>query len=147
LFATILHITISLNLLLSNIGMPIFEHICKRQGTTISFYIKSKTCCSKKSKCHIAQARKTQDDYKSKEEFKKQPCCKDLNHFEKNTTPGLKQFSSLAGKHFLFENSSFVTTVFNLGHKFDFYSYTNFQHYHPPPVILAIYKIIEVYRC
>ncbi len=62
-------------LLLTNIGIPVYTHICHTQAKSwSSFYVPAKSCCSKKSKtpgmlvCHVPKAG-------ADSSFKSLPCC------------------------------------------------------------------------
>lgn len=143
----ILHIIISINLLISTAGVSIFRHVCKKNGTTLSFYIKSKTCCSgKKSKCHINLAT-NKGNSNTVVEFKKKPCCEDLSHFVKVSTPGIKLLIISAWKDLNVEKLLSTIPVAGFFNNVLFNSLFSVQHYRPPQIILDIVRMIRIMRC
>ena len=145
----LLHILIATNLLISSLGVAIFEHACKKNGTTtVGFYFKPKTCCStKKSICYankVCGADKTEGQ---SNKLTKKCCCQDITHFIKATTIGVKQVVVSSWKQLNYEKS--ISSIPTLGfvNDFSFNSINSLQHYNPPKIILNIIQMIRVYRC
>lgn len=78
LMRQILTINLAALLLLSNVGIPVFTHICHTQEKSwSSVYVPAKACCSKKkNKSFIACHSPVQDDNTV---IKGRPCCEDHN--------------------------------------------------------------------
>lgn len=135
-------------MLFSSVGVPIFEHVCNKKGTITGLYIKPKSCCSaKKSNCHVTKDLRSDPSKSSSVEFRKKPCCHDLTHFIKTTTPGVKQIGISFWKHLNLEKILFSAPVNDLVSVFPFYTRIYSQHYKPPEIILDIYRLIRVIRC
>ncbi len=78
-----LHIFLAMHLLISSIGLPVYEHICQKNGSTFSLFIESNNCCSKsniKSPKRSCGFRKTDD---SSAKITKKPCCEDKITYNK----------------------------------------------------------------
>lgn len=144
----ILHLLIATNLLVSSVGIPIYEHICKRKGTTASFYLRAKSCCStKKSNCHKNISSKPHNTKKTSGEFSKNPCCKDLTHFIKVATLGVKQIGNSFWNNIQFLKSEFALVISGLSNTFSSHFNNYYKGYHPPNIIQDIYRMILVIRC
>lgn len=145
----LLHILIAINLMVSSLGVPVYEHACRKNGTTkVGFYFKPKSCCStKKSICY---ANKVCNDNKNKgqsSKLSKKACCEDISHFIKATTLGIKQIGVSLWKQLNHEKSISSITTFGLVNTFSFTTRISFQFYHPPQIIKDIIQMIRVYRC
>ena len=79
----VLHILLAINLLISSIGVAAFEHICSKNGTTLSFFIKSESCCSKKKAKSCSATSCAQHKSNHGISFNKKPCCEDKIHYKK----------------------------------------------------------------
>lgn len=135
-------------MLVSSIGVPIYEHICSRQGITVSFYFKSKTCCStKKSSCHKIKVYKTDNTQSTSSELSRKPCCQDNTNFIKEATIGVKQSVISSWKQLNFEQSIFFIPIGGFVNKSAFDFRISFQHYKPPQIIFDIYQMIQHLRC
>ena len=90
MISKVIHILLAFNLLISSLGVTAYEHICQKNGTTISFFIKSHNCCTqKKKKCCSAKKAvscETKDVLAKGNVIKKKPCCEDKSHYKKLNT-------------------------------------------------------------
>lgn len=143
----LLHLLIASSLLVSSVGVPIYEHVCKKNGTTTSFYVKAKTCCSKKSYCNKGISCKLYNSQNTSAEFSKNPCCKDLTHFIKAATLGVKQIGNSFWYHIQFVKTEFTLTNTLLSNTFLSHFNNYYKGYHPPNIIQDIYRMILVIRC
>lgn len=83
----VLHILLAFNLFISSMGISVFEHICQKNGTTISFFVKSGDCCSPKRSAYCS-AKKVKScegnhQYNKGTSFSKKPCCNDKVSYNK----------------------------------------------------------------
>ena len=83
----VLHILLAFNVFISSMGISVFEHICQKNGTSISLFVKSGGCCSvKKRTCCSAKKAKSCEaihhDNKGAS-ISKKPCCNDKASFKK----------------------------------------------------------------
>ncbi|MBK8698759.1 MAG: hypothetical protein IPN29_04170 [Saprospiraceae bacterium] len=78
-----LHILLAFNLLVSTSGLSTFEHICSKNGSTFSIFVKPNSCCSKKkSKCcsdNACTKHLSNHDFA----FTKKQCCENKTHLKK----------------------------------------------------------------
>ncbi len=136
-------------MLISSSGITIFEHVCKKKGSFVSFYIKSAGCCTGKKTncltarhCHLKQAGSTKQS-----EFRKAPCCQDFSHFKKENLTAVKQLNSLPVKkpvqEFMVVSSSHILFV----NPFDFYISFIPPHYIPPNVARDLIDLFGTIRC
>lgn len=145
---SILHITIALNLFIASLGLHVHEHICKKQGTTISFYFKLPNCCSgKKSRCKSPSITDLTSDFRNQTTISKIPCCQDKLHYDKC------HFKGLAVK---LKQSKQPTETFDLFHKKLFYAFAESTYFDYKDAFhfkilalfkICIYKLIMTFRC
>lgn len=83
MFNKSLHIILAINLFISSFGLMTFEHICSKNGTTLSFFIKSEGCCAKKKvkSCSVTGCTLHKSNHGLS--FEKKPCCEDKTHYKK----------------------------------------------------------------
>jgi hypothetical protein len=79
----VLHIVLSLNLLVSSVGIPAYEHICSLKGTTFSLFVKPKSCCSKKKASSSGTSLCTKHSNTEESTLKRKPCCEDKSSYAK----------------------------------------------------------------
>lgn len=79
----VLHILLSIHLLVSSTGLAIYEHICSKNGTSYSLFVKPQSCCSKKKTKSCSAAGCAQHKTGHDTNIKKKPCCEDKTHFKK----------------------------------------------------------------
>ncbi len=89
MFSRFLHIILALNLLVSSIGVAVYEHICSKKGTSLGFFQKPENCChkSKVKSCCLKRKAKTCSipicTNSSQPILNKKPCCEDKSNFNK----------------------------------------------------------------
>ncbi len=79
----VLHIVLSLNLLVSSMGITAYEHICSLKGTTFSLFVKPKSCCSKKKNKSNGTTLCTKHSNTAESTIKRKPCCEDKSSYAK----------------------------------------------------------------
>jgi len=142
----IIHIILAINVFLSSFGLFINEHICSKNGTNQSYFVKPKSCCSKKVHCHPFQhkSKKASPDCT---QLTKSPCCQDKIHFEKLNLQ-VNKFEFRNGiKTISFKHSLFTLNKWTIN--FDLiFSKSRIQFlYQSPPICLKIYRLIQAMRC
>ena len=133
-------------LLLSNVGIPVFKHICHSQGKTwSSLVIPAKSCCSKKKSvgtnpCHSP---------KSETGLASRPCCENQQDVLQLSVDYLQSQIALTKSSPTFD---FIgTLVFN--HNYDLVGNSNsnrFHKAHGPPRNLHGRSLLisqQVFRC
>ena len=83
MFYKFLHIFLSLNLMISSLGLMGFEHICSINGTSFSLYVKPQKCCSKAVAKTCSASCCSKHQTKKGVSFNKKPCCEDKTHYKK----------------------------------------------------------------
>lgn len=143
----IIHISIVINVFLSSFGLLINEHICRKNGTSRSYYVKVKSCCSKTIHCHPLQHYKVIKASENSPQFTKSPCCQDKSHFEKLNLQANKFEFKSGLKKIAFEYCLFTIKKWTINFDLNI-SESMFQLiYHSPPICLKIYRLIQVIRC
>jgi len=79
----VLHIVLSLNLLVSSMGITAYEHICSLKGTTFSLFVKPKSCCSKKKNISKVTSLCNKHSNTVESTLKRKPCCEDKSSYAK----------------------------------------------------------------
>ncbi len=83
----VLHILLACNLFISSMGISVFEHVCQKNGTSISLFVKSGGCCSvKKRTCCSAKKAKLCEALHHNHKgasISKKPCCSDKASYKK----------------------------------------------------------------
>ena len=133
-------------LLLSNVGIPVFKHICHSQGKTwSSVVIPAKSCCSKKkviggNTCHST---------KGETGLTGRPCCENQQDILQLSVDYLQKQIALTKCSPTFD---FIGTfVFN--HKYDLVTNTNSKKFHkahgPPRNLYGRSLLIsqQIFRC
>lgn len=83
MFGKSLHILLAFNLFISSFGLIAFEHICSKNGTTFSVFVKPQHCCSKKKSESCSASGCTKNGTNTTASFNKKPCCEDKTHYKK----------------------------------------------------------------
>lgn len=78
-----LHILLAFNLFISSFGLIAFEHICSKNGTTFSVFVKPQHCCSKKKSKSCSASGCTKNGTNQTASVNKKPCCEDKTHYKK----------------------------------------------------------------
>lgn len=78
-----LHILLAFNLFISSFGLIAFEHICSKNGTTFSVFVKPQHCCSKKKSKSCSASGCAKNGINQTASFNKKPCCEDKTHYKK----------------------------------------------------------------
>lgn len=86
-----LHILLAFNLLVSTTGLSAFEHICSKNGTTFSIFVKPDSCCSKKKVKSCSATGCTKHKSNHGISFNKKPCCEDKTHYKKLNVSATEQ--------------------------------------------------------
>ena len=86
-----LHILLALNLFISSFGLMAFEHICSKNGTTFSVFLKPDSCCSKKKVKSCSATGCTKHKSNHGVAFNKKPCCEDKTHYKKLSVSATEQ--------------------------------------------------------
>lgn len=133
-------------LLFSNVGIPLFKHICHTQGKTwSSLVVPAKSCCSKKKvngvkPCHSA---------KSETGLTSRPCCENQQNILQLSVDYLQSNMSLAkASPPLDLHDAFV---FSINYDLDFHSnHNSFHRPHGPPGNLYGRSLLisqQTFRC
>jgi hypothetical protein len=83
MLGSLLHILLAFNLFISSFGLIAFEHICSKNGSTFSVFVKPQHCCSKKKPQSCSAAGCTKHRSNQTVSFNKKPCCEDKTHYKK----------------------------------------------------------------
>lgn len=86
-----LHILLAFNLLISTIGVSAYEHICSKNGSTFSIFVKPQSCCSKKKSKSCSANGCSQHKSNNSPSFNKKPCCEDKTHYKKLSVSATEQ--------------------------------------------------------
>lgn len=79
----VVHILLALNLFISSFGLIAFEHMCSKNGSTFSFFLKPESCCSKKKAKSCSAKGCTTQISNHGAVINKKPCCEDKTHYKK----------------------------------------------------------------
>jgi hypothetical protein len=131
----VLHILLSIHLLVSSTGLAVYEHICSKNGTSYSLFVKPQSCCSKKKTKSCSAAGCAHHKAGNDVNIKKKPCCEDKTHYKKlNLTA--TEYSKLILKVTQPEYISFPISGYSA--EFDGLSQNSktlrFYLYKPPPL-------------
>ena len=133
-------------LLFSNVGIPVFKHICHSQGKTwSSVIIPAKSCCSKKKLIEVNPCHSP----KSETALTGRPCCEDHQDILQLSVDYLNSQVALTKCPPSFD--FLCTFVFN--HKYDLVSTSNsksFHKAHGPPRNLHGRSLLisqQTFRC
>jgi hypothetical protein len=138
----LLHLILALNILLSSSGIMVFEHLCQMRGKTVTYFVKSKSCCAQKlqrKECKTAH---------SSSSFSRIPCCKDKSAFVKNdpnaTLQKINLFSVLVPLCLspTIALPDFGAAFIPLHHKV-----LRFYLYKPPPQMRDILVFVQSFLC
>ncbi len=149
IMSRILTIHLAALMLVSNVGIPVFTHICHTQAKSwSSLYIPAKSCCSKKkhSSFTIPCHNSTQDN---SAEIKSRPCCENQGGLLQLSDDFLRSHISNPGDvqiqacHDVFEFASSFLAIQN-------YSFIQSYKSHGPPITLYGRSLLisqQVFRC
>ncbi len=133
-------------LLFSNVGIPVFKHICHSQGKIwSSVVIPAKSCCSKKKLIGVDPCHSP----KSETGLSGRPCCENQQDILQLSVDYLQSLIALTKCSPTFDFSG--TFVFH--HKYDLVSNSNLERFHkahgPPRNLHGRSLLIsqQIFRC
>lgn len=134
--------------LLTNIGIPVFTHVCHGQGKEwSSLLLPARTCCSKKAEA--TRACHTQKKGHCKKGIQSKPCCENQSLLAQLNASFLGDFQNWSVKKL--DNAMLAFAIANQALFFPS-STSKFSSFHPhaPPVPLhgrSLLVFEQVFRC
>jgi len=147
-----LHIVLSFQLMVSSVGVTVFEHMCSKNGSSFALFKKPENCCSKKKSKACCNRNKSKTCSlpsvgKNKKEgtnsINNIPCCQDIAHHAK------LNISAPSWDKVIFNTQK---TLFFSANKVFYFPQTDvqttnektikFHLYHPPPLLKGNLRVI-----